>query len=395
MNNCCYSLAAAATVRLFKLLSSFHLTPCLLIKLRMPPTKEQKEAQKETHKEREREAQKEIKELKAKILEEAKGSRETRNSASSDRRRSEVAAGLKKHQTTLDNVVVVESPERQESVCSGESVEAMFKSLEKKLSNVPSKEYLQTEFKKIRDKVDDAVHEGLDKIRKDIIVILEKELESIKSQLATLETNASELNKTVEALKSENSDMQTDIDRLKADNTSLKEKNRDLTEKINDAMYGRKVNEMKNNDLEQYTRRNSVRIYGLEDPKNKEEPDETAVKVIQTLNDKLHIRVDVRDIDIAHRMGAFRADGNRPVICKFVSRMLKTRIIRERRKLKGTKIVIRDDLTLKNQKLLEETSAVSNVKSVWSDNGKIIALLDTGRKVVVDLKTDLSKPIGV
>ena len=47
-------------------------------------------------------------------------------------------------------------------------------------------------------------------------------------------------------------------------------------------MYGRKVNEMKNNDLEQYTRRNSVRIYGLEDPKNKEEPDETAVKVIQT-----------------------------------------------------------------------------------------------------------------
>ena len=87
------------------------------------------------------------------------------------------------------------------------------------------------------------------------------------------------------------------------------------------------------------------------------------------VDNKLHIRVDVRDIDIAHRMGAFKADGNRPVICKFVSRMLKTRIIRERRKIKGTKIVLRDDLTLKNQKLLEDTFAVSNVKSVWSDNG--------------------------
>lgn len=150
---------------------------------------------------------------------------------------------------------------------------------------------------------------------------------------------------------------------------------------------------MRINDLEQYTRRNSVRIYGIDDQNNRETPAETTSKIIQMFNNNLEIQVKEYDIDIAHRLGPFKSDANRPNICKFLSRTLRTEVIRARRKLKGTRIIIKDDLTLKNQKLLQEAAAVGNVQSAWSDNGRIIVLLETGKKVVVDLKMDLTEPI--
>ena len=44
---------------------------------------------------------------------------------------------------------------------------------------------------------------------------------------------------------------------------------------------------------------------------------------------------------------------------------------------------------------MEAAADIENVKSVWSDHGKIIALLNKRKKttVVVDLKTDLKKPL--
>ena len=59
------------------------------------------------------------------------------------------------------------------------------------------------------------------------------------------------------------------------------------------------------------------------------------------------------------------------MIVKFVSRTTKSEIIQNRRALKGTKIVIKEDLTQTNQRLLKSAQEHRNVKSAWSSNGKI------------------------
>ena len=48
-------------------------------------------------------------------------------------------------------------------------------------------------------------------------------------------------------------------------------------------------------------------------------------------------------------------------------RTLRNDVMKNRKMLKGSAMVIREDLTFKNAKLLEEASAVSNVKAAWSD----------------------------
>jgi hypothetical protein len=81
------------------------------------------------------------------------------------------------------------------------------------------------------------------------------------------------------------------------------------------------------------------------------------------LKDKLDIDLDPTDIDIAHRMGKFIVDGNRPVICKFIYRTHKLKVISARKKLKGSNQVIREDLTLRHAILLEKLSQKEEMKN--------------------------------
>ena len=105
--------------------------------------------------------------------------------------------------------------------------------------------------------------------------------------------------------------------------------------------------------------------------------------------------ISSRDVDTAHRLGPIRQDGNRPVIFKFVSRVTKHAVIRSRKKLKGSATIIREDLTLKNAKLLETVSRKEEVQSAWSDEGRVIALLQNGRKVRVGLDVNLNRRLTV
>lgn len=88
------------------------------------------------------------------------------------------------------------------------------------------------------------------------------------------------------------------------------------------------------------------------------------------VRNKLDIQILKSDINFAHRIGAFRQDGNRPIVCKFVSRETKTKVLRTRRNLKGSAMVVREDLIIKNAKLLEDVSRKPEVKSAWSDEGR-------------------------
>ncbi|KAH3706188.1 hypothetical protein DPMN_065569 [Dreissena polymorpha] len=100
------------------------------------------------------------------------------------------------------------------------------------------------------------------------------------------------------------------------------------------------------NELEQYGKRNNIRIAGLAEANinhNKttsETAEETSKAIIKFLNEKIDgLNICINDIDIAHRLG--RRDTNskpRAAIVKFVYRHKRDQVMKNRRCLKGSGI---------------------------------------------------------
>ena len=128
--------------------------------------------------------------------------------------------------------------------------------------------------------------------------------------------------------------------------------------------------------LEQYSRRSSIRILGVEEKQG--EDTEAVVKEIITT--KLGVSLEPScDIDRLHRTGSARTTTTtarpRSIIVKMQSYKKRREILLNRRKLKGTGIPIVEDLTVKKQSLLAKTRAHKKVISAWSSDGRIFASL--------------------
>lgn len=141
------------------------------------------------------------------------------------------------------------------------------------------------------------------------------------------------------------------------------------------------------NNLEQYTRRNSLRIFGI--PVTKNENTNEIVKELAAT--KLHIDLCPGDIDRSHRVG--KAENNtRAIIVKFTRHDVKTNFLRARRALKGSRVVIREDLTKTNQDLLKAALASESVSTAWSWDARIYAKLkDTNTVVIIRSQGDVDK----
>ena len=98
-----------------------------------------------------------------------------------------------------------------------------------------------------------------------------------------------------------------------------------------------------------------------------------------------------RIIDRSHRLG--RTTGGvsgrgkpRPIILKFVSYQDRSAVFARKKQLKGSKIVLTENLTRRRAELLAKARATAGVKATWTADGRIVCLLEDGRKVSV---TDL------
>lgn len=113
--------------------------------------------------------------------------------------------------------------------------------------------------------------------------------------------------------------------------------------------------------LEQYSRRNNLRIYGIPETAN-----ENTDNVISAIcKDKLGVDVHQGTIDCSHRLGKSE-NGSRPILVKFCSRNIKQMIFNNKRKLKGSKIIIREDLTKRRLELLKNVQ--KKCDTAWTNN---------------------------
>ena len=152
------------------------------------------------------------------------------------------------------------------------------------------------------------------------------------------------------------------------------EKNAELIRKLEAAVTERdkKIIELENkltqrqDDLEQYQRRNYLRILGVP-----EQSDEETDKIVMETAAKIGVVLNIDDIDRSHRIGRQNNDRPRPVIVKFTSYRKRSEVFRSKRQLKGTGVTIREDLTKERLKLLQECITKYGLNNVWTLNGVV------------------------
>lgn len=127
--------------------------------------------------------------------------------------------------------------------------------------------------------------------------------------------------------------------------------------------------------LEQYSRANSLRIFGVKE----NEGEDTNSVIMDIVKSKLKIDINIRDIDFTHRLGGKSGANNqrpRAIIVKFVNRHLRNKCLHNRSVLKHTNIVIKEDLTPKRAALLKMATNKFGFKHAWSSNGNIIVKIN-------------------
>ena len=130
--------------------------------------------------------------------------------------------------------------------------------------------------------------------------------------------------------------------------------------------------EEKCDELEQYSRRNIIRIRGIPE-KTGEETDAVVRELAAT---KLGVNIDAHDIVRSHRVGRTGDDKATPrdVIASFTSHNTKSAIMRNGRKLKGSRIFINEDMTRIRGKIAWEARQLrrdGKLIDTWTRDGII------------------------
>nr|KAG5694530.1 hypothetical protein BaRGS_030405 [Batillaria attramentaria] len=167
-------------------------------------------------------------------------------------------------------------------------------------------------------------------------------------------------------LRQENAALKREIERYKAEADEAKQT-------ADEAKLRATLADQKADEVAQYTRRNNVRIFGVPESEN-ESVEECEAKILEIFNKKLGVSLAPKDLEATHRLGKKKPpklrDGdndsdsdeeNRPraIIVRFVSRKSVQAVLSNRRKLKNSRIVITEDLTVPRYQLLMKCHTAS------------------------------------
>ncbi|XP_052252442.1 uncharacterized protein LOC127859072 [Dreissena polymorpha] len=204
-------------------------------------------------------------------------------------------------------------------------------------------------------------------IKETVEQLKEKLLGNVIRRIEILESDVFEQKREIELLKQENATKTKQIEDLKQQNSNLE--NKKAGDSINHKEFA--------NNTEQYSRRNNVRIAGVPEDQDRQSSVAVTNKVISLVNAHLGISIHPSDIDIAHRLGKYKPNTNRPVIVRFVRRQTKIDILRNAKQFKGSGIFVNEDLTKLNAEVLASVrlKQTSTVQRAWSFEGKLFALL--------------------
>lgn len=187
-----------------------------------------------------------------------------------------------------------------------------------------------------------------------------------------------------ESVNKRMNEMELTIEKQKAEIFDLQNSNESKSKEI--SKLKEKVDNQQNhlqrldnlaNKQEQYSRRNCLRLFGCTERRG----ENTDKIVMDLVTGVLKVDLNLDDIERSHRVGKRKEETGgkvapRGIIIKFKSYRKRQEVLANRRKLKGTKKSLVEDLTQRNQELLSRVKKASPVvMDAWSADGRIIALL--------------------
>ena len=216
--------------------------------------------------------------------------------------------------------------------------------------------------------IKDAIDKAAERMKAEFTAVIEEKFSKLESQILdridALEKYKDDAEKTVQNLRDEIMEMKTQISR-----------------NLHNAREAWKTA----NHVAQYTRRSNVRVFGIPE----EDGENCKLRICELINSKLQAGiVTMEDIGAAHRVPSKKSkeEGTpQPIIVRFTDREKKTEVLKLRKKLKGQKIGINEDVTVDNMKLINRAHESNMFESVWFANGKVKGKTTNGRTVTLDL----------
>lgn len=226
-------------------------------------------------------------------------------------------------------------------------------------------------------------------------------LEDIMGKLCSNEATLESIKAGMEELKSDVFSLRVENDNLRKEVESEKKKRERIEEQLTEVRHSASVALQKTNEVDQYVRRNNLRIYGVPEPDvkggggdGKEEDVEQTI--LDLFNRRMEMKVGPEDLEAAHRVGRRQQKGDndkeappRVVIVRFVNRKTRDSVIHSRKKLKASPFVIVEDLTDHNYKLLCKVRDDELCDRAWTTNGKVLMKTISGFIVRVQTLADL------
>ena len=188
------------------------------------------------------------------------------------------------------------------------------------------------------------------------------------------------------------SEVEKDISGLKEDVQSLKIDQSASGQKIDS--LGESVSHLKFelNRLEQYSRKSSIRVYGVTET----DGERVGEKVIEKIKEEIDADIDAKEIDVVHRVGKKSQDKTRGILVKFVSHKTKEKIMRKKKSAKN--IRISEDLASGTRVMLNKIHTEKqnvNIEKAWTIDGRIkYKFRDSDAILEIRSSDDFKKLIG-
>nr|CAI5826572.1 unnamed protein product [Callosobruchus analis] len=223
--------------------------------------------------------------------------------------------------------------------------------------------------REIREEIKHSVSTSITSLLKDdefIVRIVQKVSDGV---IKAVEDRLSRLEEKVNRL----TDNSTVIQDLKAEVNALKSENDYLLKK--------------QDELDQAKRSNNLRFFQVAEKENENNLISDVTRLIES-----HLGIKLQDSEIVtcYRIGKKNANKSRGILVTFSNSRIKQLIYNAKKKLKGSGIVIKEDLTGTRFRLMEAAIEKTSVKSVWSYFGNIY-VLKNGKRFVIRSDSDLQK----
>lgn len=223
---------------------------------------------------------------------------------------------------------------------------------------------------------------------------MEKLEKILDEKLSPLSEQLKEALVMVNSLNTKYEKMEETLVVLQEENKALKEEHASLKAQVLSSANDLKSVEKSLNDLEQYTRRDSVEIRGIPLPEESQEEDTN--EIVLQLSQKMGIPLERKDISVSHRIRS-RSSVDPAIIVKFVRREVRERLYRARKRLKSIttadfgfsvekKIFINESLTPKNKELFKDCLRFkkdNSFKFLWTNAGKIFLRRNADSPVIL------------